>query len=491
MTVLDPFTEYPEEKPDRVPEWAETLVVGFVVVSLLALVAVPILVQSRIHALRQTVEDVAEPARSAVSRIHFHLAREMSASRGYVLTGETRFLDRYESSLVQEGEAYDELAPLAARLGPEVVELFADVQVLSERWHRTSDSGRARDRLLEEGTVPFSAYEQQLFEQTLQGATRLDQAIVAETRRYRAEIRAAERTGLVLTAVLAALALISALVFSWFRQRVRVLAAEAERRHGEAVRTLGQMRRMVEARDRLVRGVTHDVKNPLGAADGYADLLEMGIKGTLHPEQAQLVAGVRRSIRSALDIVEDLLNLSRAESGVLQIDRTAIDLKSLASYAVSDHAGAAEAAGHRLTVNTRNESTTVYTDPARVRQIVSNLVSNAIKYTPAPGRIDVCVGLAAVGSAPAYGSWAEIRVKDNGPGIPEDMRETVFLEFQRLDPDGTEGHGLGLAISRRIAHLLGGEISVDSVVDVGSVFTLWLPLRNDSERAAEVEDSPR
>lgn len=227
-----------------------------------------------------------------------------------------------------------------------------------------------------------------------------------------------------------------------------------------------------EARARLLRGVTHDIKNPLGAADGYAQLLEMELRGTLLPQQEKWVAGVRRGIGGALALITDLLELSSAESGALRIEREPIDLALLAAAAVEEHRGAAEAGGHLL-VYERGEPVPVHTDPARVRQVLGNLLTNAIKYTPAPGRITAWIERDPDGER---GQRVAIHVNDSGSGIPLDERESIFGEFHRLhSPEQASGHGLGLAISRLIARLLDGDLTVSGEPGEGATFTLTLP----------------
>ena len=121
----------------------------------------------------------------------------------------------------------------------------------------------------------------------------------------------------------------------------------------------------------------------------------------------------------------------------------------------------------------------VHTDPGRVRQVLGNLLSNAIKYTPAPGRITVRAERVDADAA-RPGDWAVVRVTDTGPGIPPGQRESIFDEFSRLhDGSGIQGHGLGLAISRRVARLLGGDLDVTGAEGEGATFTLWLPLRDE------------
>ncbi|HET7234355.1 MAG TPA: ATP-binding protein [Longimicrobium sp.] len=237
-----------------------------------------------------------------------------------------------------------------------------------------------------------------------------------------------------------------------------------------------------EARTRLLRGVTHDVKNPLGTADGYAQLLELELRGRLLPEQVKLVAGVRRGIRDALAMITDLLDLSLAESGGLPVHRKPVDLAEVAAEALEDHRGAAEAAGHVLAWEGGREVVPVTTDPIRVREVLGNLLSNAIKYTPAPGRITLSVERDAGDAPPRPGRWAAAHVRDSGPGIPPGARERIFGEFHRLhSTEQASGHGLGLAISRLIARLLDGELTVSGEPGEGATFSFWLPA--DTETA--------
>ena len=255
-------------------------------------------------------------------------------------------------------------------------------------------------------------------------------------------------------------------------------------------RLLDALTDATEARARLIRGVTHDVKNPLGAADGFAQLLEMELQGALSPEQAGLVAGIRRGIGGALAIITDLLDVSQAESGMLSIHRAPLDLNQVVAEAVDDHRGAAEAAGHVIAFDEARSAAhprdALRSDPVRIRQVLGNLLTNAIKYTPAPGRIAVWTESASGGDPSRPGEWLAVHVADSGPGIPLAEREDVFREYHRLEPrSGSTGHGLGLAISRRIARLLSGELSVAGGRDEGATFSLWLPV--DSEGAGDGE----
>jgi signal transduction histidine kinase len=470
------------------PAWMGRLAGGFVLVALAALVIVPLLVQQRVDRVRAQVEDVADPARTLVRRIQYDLAREASALLLVSTTGAPEAVEEYRAARRDEQAQFPQLQAYAESLGGEVLREFHRFQGLARDW-------QARVSVDTAGIEPASVLaaladareDLRLAGEGFAAGNRLDDALVRESRRNREAIRRVERSGLQITVALGGLALLAALTVAWLSSRVRQLAIVATRHGEEAERALAETARATEARTHLLRGVSHDVKNPLGAARGYAQLLEEGVRGELTPEQARFVAGIRRSIDSALAILADLLDLARADSGGLHVERVPTELGRIARDAAEDHRAAARAAGHVLECPAPPEPVRVYTDPARVRQVLGNLVSNAIKYTPAPGRITVRVEQADGGSA-REGIWAVLRVIDTGPGIPPEQREAIFDEFTRLH-DGTkiQGHGLGLAISRRVARLLGGDLDVSGVPGEGATFNLWLPVRDPAESSTSVE----
>jgi signal transduction histidine kinase len=129
-----------------------------------------------------------------------------------------------------------------------------------------------------------------------------------------------------------------------------------------------------------------------------------------------------------------------------------------------------------VNVELPDEFPSIESDAGRVRQILGNLMSNAIKYAP-QGSVTLRVETSEGDHAPGPGRWAAVHVTDTGPGLSADQLKLLFEEFKRLEPTAKGGSGIGLAISRTLARLLGGDISVVSTVGKGSTFTLWLPLR--------------
>ena len=275
-------------------------------------------------------------------------------------------------------------------------------------------------------------------------------------------------------------------------------AARAARAQAEA--RAHEIERMTESRARLVRGFSHDLKNPLGAAQGHADLLESGVLGELKPRQRDSLGRIRNTIGDALSLIDELVELARAESGQLELRVDEVHAGRIVREVVEEHTPRAEGKGLRLVVEDR-PAPAAAADAARVRQIVANLVTNAIKYTQ-EGSVTIRVGTerravpefqrftiasrrdgddvltphgTSRGAAPDA-PWVRIDVMDTGPGITAEQQTRLFEEFSRFSED-EPGAGLGLAISRNLAEAMGGAITVRSRPGEGSCFTLWLRTR--------------
>ncbi|HEY7769374.1 HAMP domain-containing sensor histidine kinase, partial [Longimicrobium sp.] len=244
----------------------------------------------------------------------------------------------------------------------------------------------------------------------------------------------------------------------------------------EARERRDEIERVTESRTRLMRGFSHDVKNPLGAADGFAELLADGVYGELTEPQRDKLARIRRSIGTALALIHDLLELSRAESGQIDIRCVPMEVGDMARELVEEYRASAEAKGLRIEVAPTFQEYQVESDPTRLRQILGNLLSNAVKYTPG-GAVRVSIVWRDTPRGAELLKWYGVQVADTGPGIPAEKQEHIFQEFTRLEPGAAQGVGLGLAISRRVARLLGGDITVRSNPGGGSTFTLWIPVR--------------
>jgi signal transduction histidine kinase len=251
--------------------------------------------------------------------------------------------------------------------------------------------------------------------------------------------------------------------------------AEQARRDAEAARLQAETaRRDAEsankAKSEFLAVMSHELRTPLNAIGGYASLIEMGIRGPITPEQRSDLARIKQSQRHLLGLINQVLNYTRVESGIVHYD--------LADVPVQDSLTAAEAlimpqlhaAGLSYTVRDCNPSLRVRADAEKVQQILLNVITNAIKFTKAGGEVRVgCL---------AQGDRVAISVSDTGVGIAPDKLASVFEPFVQVQTGYTrnnDGVGLGLSISRDLARGMGGDLSAESTPGSGSTFTLTLP----------------
>lgn len=238
--------------------------------------------------------------------------------------------------------------------------------------------------------------------------------------------------------------------------------------------------------------MSHELRTPLNAVIGYAELLELGIPGALTDEQRTQVSRILNSAHHLLGLVNEVLDLARIDSGRLAVERRAARIAHAVDAAIAVVLPSGEARGVSIEVDGDALAQAIYEgDESRVRQILVNLLSNAIKFTDPGGRVVVRGGtghqLPTEVRLSGVGPWVYVSVEDNGTGIPSDRLAAIFDPFVQVDASHTrpkDGSGLGLTISRRLARLMNGDVSVRSEVGSGSAFTLWLPAGTLGERRA-------
>lgn len=452
------------------PEWVSRLLFAFVMLSLVALIAIPAITDRALQPLQNEENEMADTGRRLMTSIHLHMALEGSALDDYLDARDTAALSRFRRAEAAKKRAYATLEPLVAKLGGQPQRRMQMLLELEASWHAAVDA-----ELRDVGTVVATRHDtvqEGRYDDMLVAAAQLDDALSQSARDARAFIAARERTEQRTSILLSLLALTAAAATWWLARRTHAYALEAEERRAALAEA-------VASRGRFMRGVSHDLKNPIHAIDGHAQLLEEGLRGPLTPEQHDSIVRIRRSARALMALIEDLLELARAESGQLTVKLDRVVLRDVVREAVEEHRAAAEAAGLTLVHADDQPETVLTTDPARVTQVLGNLLSNAIKYTPAGGRVEVRTDLPGPRDA-GDGARLAIHVADDGPGIPADKYEEVFGEFTRLGSGDKPGAGLGLSIARRIARLLGGDVTVSGGTNGGARFTLWLPLRRAS-----------
>jgi PAS domain S-box-containing protein len=243
-----------------------------------------------------------------------------------------------------------------------------------------------------------------------------------------------------------------------------------------------------KAKSNFLATMSHEIRTPINAVMGYSELLALELAGPLTQEQRTQIERIRASTDHLLTLVNEVLDLAKIESGTLRVDVT----ESLAGDTVNAALGlvSAQASAKGVAISESCEgacSASYMGDSSRVRQILANLIANAVKFTEPGG--SVSVSCAIVDEAPvtaftrADTPYVAFSIKDTGIGIPADQLDSIFEAFVQaesghLNPYTRKrsGTGLGLAISRQLANQMSGEITVESELGVGSTFTLFIPL---------------
>ncbi len=292
--------------------------------------------------------------------------------------------------------------------------------------------------------------------------SRLEAQIRVETDRLATDIRVSNpRARVVLIAAVVAAAFVVALLIFQF---------ELQRRAGRLDRDFAERAaELIRLRDEFVAVVSHELRTPLTSIIGYAELVADPHAGPLTQQQTDYLAVIDRSAERLVDLVGDLLLVAAADEGGLALERREFDLATLTGQAVDAARPAAESADVTLSQEHRGGDP-VYGDPARLAQMLDNLISNAIKFTPEGGQVTVRTA--------SDGGVAVFEVADTGDGIALADQEHLFEPFFRAR-SGTgrtvQGTGLGLTITKAIVDAHGGTIDIQSTPGSGSTFRVQFP----------------
>ena len=238
-----------------------------------------------------------------------------------------------------------------------------------------------------------------------------------------------------------------------------------------------------KAKSEFLAIMSHELRTPLNAVLGYSELMEMGISGPITDKMREQIARIRISATHLLSLVNDILDLAKVEAGRLQVTSGPASAAGTVAAALALIQPQAAARNLELELLPLPEPNPIYRgDDERARQILVNLLSNAVKFTPPGGTITVQIGQSQAPDPETKlqpkRSYVSFRVTDTGTGIPQEKLISIFDPFVQAQSGHArprEGSGLGLTISRRLARLMGGDLTVKSEVGRGSSFTLWLP----------------
>ena len=308
-------------------------------------------------------------------------------------------------------------------------------------------------------------------------------------------------TGLIGWIISLATVLGLALVLRHERRQARSLVERSK----ELERLSSELLRVNRMKSEFLANVSHELRTPLNAIVGFVDLLREGVYGDLAPRQVKPVERIEASANHLRHLVDQVLDLAKMAAGRLEIHTETIDLRPFVLDVASEIESLVSEKGLSLSLVMGAALPRIRTDPTHLRQILMNLLGNAVKYTNEGG---IVIRTRLVDSLPDSGlgssqttvsteranrpatHWIGIQVIDTGIGIDPADQTRIFEEFEQVDagPRGNSaerGTGLGLPISRRLAALIGGIVELESELGKGSTFTLWLPVDSEESAAAK------
>lgn len=286
---------------------------------------------------------------------------------------------------------------------------------------------------------------------------------------------------------------VGAIIFVLVVRRFRVQARRLQERSRELEHLSTELIRVNKMKSEFLANVSHELRTPLNAIVGFVDLLREGVYGELTPKQAAPVQRIEASASHLRHLVDQILDLAKIAAGRLEIHSEPIDLRPFILDVATEVEPLAAEKSLYLSLALSSALPRVRTDTTHLRQIILNLLGNAVRYTDT-GTISVRARVIPASDPivpelvkPAHDSpalavrpWIAIHVSDTGIGIAKNDQVRIFDEFEQINAGSrgdsmNRGTGLGLPISRRLARLLGGDVTVESELGKGSTFTIWLP----------------
>jgi signal transduction histidine kinase len=233
----------------------------------------------------------------------------------------------------------------------------------------------------------------------------------------------------------------------------------------------------------FLANMSHELRTPLNAIIGFSEVLLMGMFGSLEEKQEEYLQDILASGKHLLSLINDILDLAKVEAGRMELESAIVSLPDVIQSSVTMVRERASNHGISLSYDLEVDVDLIEADERKLKQVLFNLLSNAVKFTPDGGRVSIC-GSRREG-------YVDIAIIDTGMGISPEHLDLIFEEFRQLsDSSGRshEGTGLGLALTRRLVELHGGEIWVESELGKGSTFTFSLPMRVSAMELGEAED---
>ncbi|MBT5876333.1 MAG: response regulator, partial [Candidatus Latescibacteria bacterium] len=251
-------------------------------------------------------------------------------------------------------------------------------------------------------------------------------------------------------------------------------------------RDLREQHKIDRMKNEFVSNVSHELRTPLTSIQGSLGLILGGLTGEMSQQLKELLEIAHKNSSRLIQLINDILDIQKIESGQMDFQYSAESVNDIVQESISENQPYAERYNVSFDFVPPGESHSVSVDPTRIKQVLSNLLSNAAKFSPKGGNVKLSIN--------RKDDWVEIRVKDNGPGIPDEFRPKVFERFSQAEASGSRprgGTGLGLSITKVIVERMGGEIGFETEVGKGSEFYFTLPLITATSEQIPVLDRDR
>jgi signal transduction histidine kinase len=245
--------------------------------------------------------------------------------------------------------------------------------------------------------------------------------------------------------------------------------------------------RVTKLKDEFLSNMSHELRTPLNGILGMAECLQEEVFGEINPSQKDAIATTQNSGNHLLELIQDMLDVSKIMAGMLKIDIKTISIADLCNSSLELTKQQALKKQIQLTTSVFSNTEVIAVDPHRIRQVLVNLLDNAVKFTPSGGKVDLDVRIVndlsrelILSHSVANSCWIKFSITDTGIGISPSDRDMLFQPFIQIDSGLNrkyEGSGLGLVIVKQIVELHGGYVDVSSQIDQGSCFTVYLPTK--------------
>ena len=424
-----------------------------VVLSLAALVILPVVMSARTDRLRMTLTVHADPARSRLNEISFRMSEQIAALTRVIATRDGRYVGRYRGAVRPQVRALEALERHRGRLGPDFDEALDKLRWRLELWHRSVEQSMQLESLVFDSNYP----------EVIEAIRELDQSITSFQEQRRQEVERLDGMQVRLTIVLVLAAAVAAAIVLWMMFRLRALTEELQRESVARQAALERQQELVRNREQILSVVSHDLRNPLTTISLNVQLMPEGSE----QERAEAVETVLTTTRRMERLIQDLLDVTRIDQGGLSIRDEDVDVAAVSREVAGSFRSIADAKEIRLESTIEPSPPRIRGDGDRLAQALGNLIGNAFKFTPAGGAVRLVVE--------RRGRGVRFEVSDTGTGISDEEMPHLFEPFWQAKDTAHMGAGLGLKITRAIVEAHDGKMEVRNNAEGGATFAFELP----------------